>query len=516
MPLPNFPHGVYWSDVPTAERAPITVDPGLAFVNCRAPVHSLPAGTVVGNGPPISWSASGYQAVVNVPILCNSLQDVQNQLGFSLDFADYGASEHADAAFIENNVAPVIYNNLMNPFTDSTAKTNTVQLTNGQAQIGDELVLASLIVSASSGSGAAVYVDGVDYLVGYNDQTLKTSTLTVLSTGSAAGATSLYLKYSTPNPANVTATRAIGGTDSNGNYTGLSVVENCFAATGLVPAIILCPEFSTNPLVASVMIARASLINQRFSAVAFADVDTAANPNYTTVSAWKNTNNYVSKWLAAFWPMGSNGSKTWHLSTLAAALCATVDGQYQNLPMASPSNNRLPITGLVLANGQYAPILALDSANFLNYQGIITAVLNQGWKLWGNFLTAYPSDSDVHDMWLPVRRMFNFIGNTLVLTAMQFVDTPGAVRQIESVTETVQLFLNSLKSFGALIAGTVEFLQGDNPTANLLNGNYAWHLYLTVPLPMQAIQFLLEFDISQLAQLFTSSGIVSVNTGSQI
>ena len=66
------------------------------------------------------------------------------------------------------------------------------------------------------------------------------------------------------------------------------------------------------------------------------------------------------------------------------------------------------------------------NADSLNGQGIVSAInWIGGWKAWGNNESIYPSSSDPKDRWIPVRRMTDWLGNTIVLTIYQFVDKPG-------------------------------------------------------------------------------------------
>ena len=77
------------------------------------------------------------------------------------------------------------------------------------------------------------------------------------------------------------------------------------------------------------------------------------------------------------------------------------------------------MNALQLEDGSELSMHLLD-ANMLNSQGVITA-LNWigGWRSWGNRTACYPANTDVKDMFISVRRMFDFIGNTIVLTVWQ-------------------------------------------------------------------------------------------------
>jgi phage tail sheath protein FI len=98
--------------------------------------------------------------------------------------------------------------------------------------------------------------------------------------------------------------------------------------------------------------------------------------------------------------------------------------------------------------------------------------------------------------------MFNFIGNTIILTIDANVDDPVNRRLVDLVLGTCQAFLNSLIPPGALVAGTVEFREDENPTTDLADGIVRFHLTLTPPSPGESLEFVLEYDPDALDELF--------------
>ena len=147
----------------------------------------------------------------------------------------------------------------------------------------------------------------------------------------------------------------------------------------------------------------------------------------------------------------------------------------------------------------------LLDANMLNGQGVVTA-LNWigGWRSWGNRTAAYPSNTDVKDMFIPVRRMFDFIGNTIILTIWQKVDEPGNRRLIDAVVNSLQLWLDGLASQEALLGARIQFNQSENPTTELLNGHYTFHVYIAVPTPAEWLDFKIEYWVPYVSDLWTT------------
>ena len=393
----TFTHGVYYVQEPTAAVGVVEANASLPFVCGRAPVHTLPQ---FQWQPYNVWAGSGsgispYASVVNQPIFTNSYQDVVNgsdaagltALGYSSDFATWTISEHVDAAYLENNVAPAVYQNVFDPagqgnYTQIAATPFTVS--NNQVTINVPNVILTSVVIKNSGN-TVTYINGTDYVLNYDSSgTFASLIVTVLAAGAASGATSLSIAYAYALPLQVGANAVIGGTDAQGRYSGLQAIENVFWDFQQVVGIILAPGFSSNPNVAQAMLAKATSFNGVFSCMAYIDVDTSQVTGYTGVNAWKNTNNIFSKYQMLFWPMAELGNKTYHLSVLAAVTQAVTDFNNGNVPFASSSNQPLAATALVLANGAQVTMTNVQ-ANVLNAIGCTTALnFIGGFRLWEN------------------------------------------------------------------------------------------------------------------------------------
>ena len=142
-------------------------------------------------------------------------------------------------------------------------------------------------------------------------------------------------------------------------------------------------------------------------------------------------------------------------------------------------------------------MLGLDEANYLNGNGIITA-LNWigGWKSWGNRTACYPGVTDVKDAFIPIRRMFDWIANTLILTYWQKIDDPLNKRLLETVMASANIWLNSLQSREMILGGRVVFLKEENSTVDMMDGIVRFHVYLTPPSPAREIDFVMEYDVN--------------------
>ncbi len=122
--------------------------------------------------------------------------------------------------------------------------------------------------------------------------------------------------------------------------------------------------------------------------------------------------------------------------------------------------------------------------------------------VWGNRAACYPGTTDTKDAMIPVRRMFDWVDNTVILTVQSNVDEPGNRRQIDIVVGTINGFLNGLVTQGALVAGKTEFRADENTTTEMADGHYVFHNTLTPPSPMEELEFVTEYDPTALAALF--------------
>jgi len=250
------------------------------------------------------------------------------------------------------------------------------------------------------------------------------------------------------------------------------------------------------------MKAKASNINQHFRAISLDDIDTDEVKKYTDAPAWKNDNNYVSTYEITCFPKVKLGDDTFHLSTQLAGLICQTDSLNEDIPYVSPSNKSLQCNSAVLKDGKEV-WLAPDQAAYLNGEGIVTALnFIGGWKAWGNRTSIYPSVTDPKDAFIPLRRMFNWIGNTLTLTFWQKVDFPVNRRLVETILDSANIWLNGLSARQFILGGRIEFREDENPTTDLMDGIIRFHVYVTPPTPAREIDFILEYDPEYLKTLF--------------
>lgn len=486
-----YRHGVYVSEVPTSILPPVNVSAGLPVVFGSAPVN-------------LTEDPAAY---VNKPVLVYNYSEAVRAMGFvpankTTGLFDFTLCEFIKSHFALFAVAPVVLINVLDPTVHKTeVAAEAVTLADGKATLANIGVLAATVVVKSE-DGQTTYVADTDYTVTYNND--GQAIVNRLSGGTIPAANSaLKIDYSYVDPSKVDADHIIGGVDSGtGKLTGLELVDEVFPRFRLVPGQVLAPKFSTDATVAAVMKAKVSNINKHFKAIALSDIPTDTVTKYSDAPVWKNNNNVVDPYQIVCYPMLKLGDEKYHLSTQLAGLICQIDGQNSDIPYKSPSNQSLQTTATVLKDGSEV-WLAPDSAAFLNGEGIVTALnFIGGWKAWGNRTATYPGSTDPKDAFIPIRRMFNWVGNTLTLTFWQRLDYPLNRRQIDTVVDSVNLWLNGLVSQQYLLGARVEFLPEENPTTDLLDGIARFHVYLTPPSPNREIDFILEYDPSYLQSLF--------------
>jgi phage tail sheath protein FI len=492
--MPNlglFKHGVSWQDVPTSVISPVEAIPGVNVVFGAAPLHLIADG----------------KSRINKPNLFNSYEEAVAALGFSNDWNTYDICEHMDALFVEFGMYPVIYIPVNDPEDGATTQPDSpFTLANGQ--VDTQLGLIAWTIVVKSQDGTTTYVLNTDYILSLSKN--NTWIVTRIVGGAIPSDTSqIKVGGKVPSSTPIDASDVIGGVDgTTGARTGLEVIEDVFQTTGIVPGVIICPKFSSDPTVAAAMEAKSENINGCFACTCLIDVDTSTVKLATDVNAWKDANNIVFPRQELLFGkpalIGSDGTqKVFNFASQQGPLLQWTDTYKGNgLPFCSPSNKNLRMNALQLADGSELPMHLLD-ANMLNGQGVVTA-LNWigGWRSWGNRTAAYPADTDVHDMWIPVRRMFDYIGNTIVLTIWQKVDEPGNRRLIDSVINSLQLWLDGLAATDALLGARIEFRQDENPTTEILNGHFIFHIYFAVPTPAEWLDFKLEYYIPFIDNLF--------------
>ena len=465
-------HSVNVSQQATGVSTPSVAESGLPFVIGIAPVQ-----------------AAEHPAAVGAPVLCTSWNEAVDLLGYSEDWTKYTLCEFMYSHFVNFAQQPVVFVNLLNPATMKTSETNqSVSVSNHKAVVTGDAIASTVVVKLSA-SGEALTEDE-DYSVYYSGGSLYVE---LLSGGSAYSATTVILAYDKIVTTAITAALIAQTVEK---------VDLCITKLGIIPDLLCAPGFSHETVVAAALAAKAASISGLCTAKALIDIDASTVNTYQAAVTAKGTNGFTASEEIVCWPMAKLGNYIFHMSTIAAGRMAATDTDNGGNPYESPSNKQIPVDSLCLADGTEVE-LTLAQANVLNNAGIVTGLnFMNGWVLWGNYTGCYPASTDVKDYFIPVSRMFGWVGNTLVKTFWSKLDAPMNRRLVDNILDTCNIWLNGLVGQGYLLGARVEMIDAENPITNLMAGIIKLHVYITPPSPMQELDFVLEYDASYVEAAF--------------
>lgn len=471
-------HGVYVSEQKTSVSTPIVATSGVPFVIGAAPVQSAESPAAAGK-----------------PVMAISWGEAVEKLGYSDDWEAYPLCEFMYSHFQLFGCQPVIFCNILDPSSmkESVAAAD-IAVADHKAMLPIEAIDdATLVVKAAGGTGDA-YVKDTDYSTYYYGENLV---IELLADGQGYAAEGVNIAYNKVTPASVTDTEVA---------TGLESIELCMTTLGVVPDLICAPGHSQAASVAAVMATKAAGINGLFRAKALIDIDSSSSgaTTYDAAITKKGSNNFVDENEIVCWPMFGLDTYKFHASTQIAGLMAQVDTGNGGCPYESPSNKNIQCDRMILDDGTEVN-LTLAQANMLNANGIVTGLnFMGGWVAWGNYTACYPGSTDVKDYFIPVSRMFDWVGNTVIQTCWNKVDAPMNRRLLDTIMDTVSIWLNGLVGSGYLLGARVEMLEDENPLQNLMAGIIKFHIAMTPPSPAQEIDFVLEYDASYVTSALTA------------
>ena len=462
-------HGVYVSERATSVSTPVVAECGIPFVIGAAPVQSAqtPAG-------------------IGIPVLCSSWDEFVDNFGYSDDWDSYNLCEFAYSHFKLYACQPVIFCNLLDPSTHRTAVAEASFSVSGHRVQLPISAIDDTDLVVKAGDPSATLVKDTDYSTFYNGEYLVVE---LISSSDYYDEATLKIAYDKVTAESVTANMVAEKIDA---------IDLCMSTVGTVPDLICAPGYSHVSTVAAIMATKAASLNGVFQAKAIIDIDSTSSgvQTYSAIAAWKASHSLTDDNMILCWPMTSFGGKKGYMSTHIAGLMAQVDAG-NGCPYESPSNKGLKIDGLVLADGT-AVLQTKAQADTVNSAGVVTALnfLSSGWVCWGNFCAGYPSNTDVKDYFIPVSRMFDWVGNTLVKTFWSKLDKPMNRRLLDNIVDSTNIWLNGLVGGGYLLGARVEIKAEENALTDLMAGIVKVHIYMTPSSPAQEIDFVLEYDVN--------------------
>lgn len=466
-------------------------------------VASVSIPFVVGTAP---VQSAENPAKPNMPVLATSWDEAVKKLGFSYDWDRYTLCEFMYSHFQLYGAQPVIFCNILDPATmkkDVDAKDYDVTDCKIILPIGVAAgtIRVKVTEDAEGTPAERELVADEDYSVFYDRDDTDTYVCIVelLEDGSAYNAAKVNIAYTEVTPETATVADVVDG---------VAQADACLTAVGVIPDLICAPGWSHITTVAAVMATKASAVSGLFKGKAVIDADSSTDgvTEYSQLSVYKNKNSFVDVDQILCWPMVQLGDYRFHLSTQLCGLMATVDAGNRGVPYESPSNKNLKMDACVLADGTEVN-LTWDQVNLIaGSWGVVMAVnfLDTGWVAKGNYTACYPGNTDVKDNFIPVSRMFDFIGNTLIRTFWSKLDKPMTPALRNSILQTCNNWLSGLCGSGYLYGARAEMLAEENPLTSLLDGIITLHVYNAPPVPAQEIDFILEYDVSYMETALAS------------
>ena len=474
-------HGVYVYEEDTALQVPQEASASTQVIIGTAPVNMV----------------DDPSAVVNKPVLANSATEAMKLLGYSDNFSKYSLCQSMYLASNLSPVGPMVFINVLDPATHKKALSSaSYQVNQKQAVVNVEGVIRDgLVVTTTVDNETATLTKNTDYVLSYDDNGYLV--ITLLASSDYAAATALTVSGYQIDVSGISASTIVGGVNpSTGAETGIEVVRQVFPKLGIVPGLILAPGWSQNSTVGLALIAKASLLNGVFRSMALVDLDTSSCTKYQDVKTAKENAGYTSPHSYVLWPCDKIGDKIFAKSAVVGCCVQFYDTANGDIPYRSPSNNMIGITGQCLADGTEV-VLDQDQANTVNGFGVTTAINVNGWRIWGNYTGAYPGSGDAKDIWFPVRRMFNWQGNTFILTYFARVDDPMNRRLIDAIVDSENIRCGALAP-EVWAGAAIHYYADDNPITDILAGKITFRQEIAPYTPAQDIENILSYDIEML------------------
>lgn len=476
-----YMHRISTVENATAVKAPVKSESGVRVFIGTAPVHTTVYGTV------------------NEPVLVNSFEEAVKYFGYSEDYAKYTLCEAMDACFKLYNIAPVVFINVYDPVEGKSivGTPKTINIT--EVGVVDtnliNVALGSVTIKPNNGEEIPAKASE-DFELFYDaDGKVKLRVKKI-----QPGLTSVQLRYydGMNSVDNITSLSILGGYNVySGAAKGIESIRNVYPKLGVIPSILACPKFSGIPEIALALSAKTEDLNGLYSCECVLDVvyRHSADPlkSYADINRAKEYLKITNPHAIACFPCVKVGGKVFHLSTIVACAMAKCDMDHGDIPYKSPSSESIPVSATCLQDGTEI-FLDVPQAEFINSHGVVTAINDNGFKLYGNNTTAYPKSTDPKDRWIACRRMMSWYRNRFVQTYKNKVDEPANYRLSEAVVDSENIFLNSLKAAGIIAGGRLIFDEAENPKEAILDGKIVFSTKIAFFTPAEWIEDHIEFD----------------------
>ena len=463
---------------------------------------AVQAGTTpvyIGTAPVNLVRNFGKAGIINEPIKLSNMVDAQKKLGYAADWGTFTLCEAMNAHFNNKigNIGPIYVINVLDPSEGKHRKaaetSKVLSFAGGRAEFASTTIILDTLTIAKSGDGK--YVEGVDYSVDYN---FAKGTVIVNSLKADAKLSgTLTATFYEVDDSKVLGEDIVGGVTQAGEYSGLKAIDLIYPEQFAVTNLIAAPGWSHIPAVYNAMIAACQKINGHWDAFVLADlplVDSLTAEAVNTIEKavkWKQDNAFNSDRSKVFWPQALDSlGNVYHLSTLATVELMRADASHGGVPMETCGNKAVPVIKQYFGANATNRGFDQQTAKELTQKGIGTVVAWAGeWVLWGDHTAAYTygAEVDPRAIFDVSMRMLMYITNDFQREWSPKIDEPMTRALKDQIINREQEKLDGYVSMGALIgAPEILFLESENSTDSLVNGDFRWDIAATPTPPLKS------------------------------
>lgn len=138
--------------------------------------------------------------------------------------------------------------------------------------------------------------------------------------------------------------------------------------------------------------------------------------------------------------------------------------------------------------------------NLLNAKGIVTVFSKGGYRVWGNWTSAYPSEKDTTVM-IGARAMRMALRENLVGAAIHYMDKDVGSVLIDLILNSVNSYLNGLVGSGAIVAGVCKYDKKKGTAQDVAQGKLPFYFEVTYSPALDKLIFEEIVDTSALENL---------------
>lgn len=360
---------------------------------------------------------------------------------------------------------------------------------------GESGPISTTYAGVCRGEGGKYLVEGEDYELDYNANAGSVVITAVDGGGLSDG--EHEAEFFEVDDSAIDADTIVGTVTASGEYSGIQALALLYQEQFVVPNLLAAPGWSNLPKVYDALVKASQKVNGHWDAFVFADLPTVDEDGtmVDTIAkaiAWKAENLYTSERSEVCWPMAQDAKgRSFHVSTLAVVETLRVDQEHGGVPFESCSNKPCAVRKQHFGANATNRGFDQQTANGLNAAGVMTVVGWAGeWVLWGPHTAAYSADDPTVDpraIFAVSMRMLMHVTNVFQQEWGPEIDAPMTRHLKDRIVNREQEKLDSLVTIGALIGKpTVQFLESDNSTSQLMNGDFVWRMSATPTPPLKS------------------------------